>query len=71
MSRVCVCALLHSQGDMVLLSRGNTNSRNTSPIDADTAIEGVVMDYSTRWIRVAVSALNAEGVRGPGWRLDL
>jgi hypothetical protein len=37
---------------------------------AENAVEGVVMDYSTRWIRVAVPAEAAWQVRGGSWRLD-
>lgn len=37
---------------------------------ADFSVEGVVMDYSTRWIRVALPAESAGQVRGSPWRLD-
>ena len=34
-------------------------------------MEGVVVDFSTRWLRVALPTLSAQRVRGGGWRLDL
>jgi hypothetical protein len=57
------------QGDIVLLSQGVPPGM--SPIDSDSAIEGVVLDYSSRWIRVAVPTTAAEAARGAEWRIDL
>ncbi|GBF93852.1 hypothetical protein Rsub_06851 [Raphidocelis subcapitata] len=51
-----------SQGDIVLVSRGDPG---------EDSLEGIVVDYSTRWLRVALPTQLAQHVRGPGWRLDL
>ncbi|KAI8470873.1 MAG: putative DNA helicase [Monoraphidium minutum] len=51
-----------SQGDIVLISKGEPG---------EESLEGVVVDYSTRWLRVALPTQVAEHVRGSGWRLDL
>eukprot|EP00955_Chlamydomonas_euryale_P083217 363813-Chlamydomonas_euryale.AAC.2 len=51
-----------SQGDVVLLSQGRPS---------DDSTEAVVVDFSSRWLRVAVPADKAPGVTGPGWRVDL
>lgn len=37
----------------------------------DDALEGVVMDYSARWVRLAVPATVAAFVVGGPFRLDL
>eukprot|EP00775_Hariotina_reticulata_P004851 gene4851-5098_t len=55
-----------SQGDILLVSTG-------SPLD--DSFEGVVVDFSSRWIRLAVSSTAAGEIsaagRGMTWRLDL
>jgi hypothetical protein len=66
-----------TQGDVVLVSReGGGSSRSStvaasSPIDSDSAYEGVVLDYSGRWLRVALPSSVAGAVQGAGWRVDL
>ncbi|KAK9812656.1 hypothetical protein WJX72_001408 [[Myrmecia] bisecta] len=50
-----------TQGDIVLISKGSPD---------EDAMEAVVMDYSTRWIRVAVPDLIAPYIQGGPWRLD-
>ncbi|DBA71486.1 TPA: hypothetical protein ACH3X2_14306 [Trebouxia sp. C0005] len=50
-----------SQGDIVLISQ-------TKP--GDDALEGVVMDYSSQWVRVAVPQAVAGHLQGQPWRLD-
>ncbi|KXZ45751.1 hypothetical protein GPECTOR_51g737 [Gonium pectorale] len=50
-------------GDIVLVSPNGRPS--------DSSLEGVVLDFSSRWIRVALPADQALGVQGGGWRLDL
>ena len=37
----------------------------------DDAVEGVVMDYSSQWLRVAVPQAVAGHFQGQPWRLDL
>ena len=36
----------------------------------DDALEGVVMDYSSQWVRVAVPQAVAGHLQGQPWRLD-
>ena len=36
----------------------------------DDALEGVVMDYSSQWVRVAVPQSLAGHIQGQPWRLD-
>ena len=36
----------------------------------DDALEGVVMDYSSQWVRVAVPHAVAGHLQGQPWRLD-
>jgi hypothetical protein len=54
------------QGDILLVSTG-------SPLD--DSFEGVVVDFSSRWIRLAVSSTAAGEIaaagKGVAWRLDL
>lgn len=50
------------QGDVVLLSQGDPG---------DDSLEALVLDFSTKWIRVALPADRGQHVRGPGWRMDL
>ncbi|KAG2453966.1 hypothetical protein HYH02_001012 [Chlamydomonas schloesseri] len=50
-------------GDIVLVSPNNK--------PGESSLEGVVLDFSTRWMRVALPADLAAGVQGSGWRLDL
>ncbi|KAL3140824.1 hypothetical protein ABBQ32_14194 [Trebouxia sp. C0010 RCD-2024] len=51
-----------SHGDIVLISRH---------APGDDAVEGVVMDFSSQWIRVAVPQAVAGHFQGQPWRLDL
>ncbi|KAF5843656.1 AAA domain-containing protein [Dunaliella salina] len=75
-----------SQGDIVLLSQtSNAVAQKTksgrqamhgvkdavSPIDMDNAFEAVVVDYSARWLRVALPSSVASAVRGSSWRMDM
>lgn len=46
----------------MLISHGNPTA---------DSFEGVVVDYATRWLRIALPNSTAGHVRGPGWRLDL
>ncbi|GIL42418.1 hypothetical protein Vafri_393 [Volvox africanus] len=50
-------------GDIVLVSPNNR--------PGEASLEGVVLDFSSRWIRVALPVDLAHGVQGSGWRLDL
>ncbi|KAG2495801.1 hypothetical protein HYH03_006043 [Edaphochlamys debaryana] len=50
-------------GDIVLVSPNNKPS--------EASLEGIVLDFSSRWVRVALPADLAAGVQGTGWRLDL
>ncbi|GLI70630.1 hypothetical protein VaNZ11_015565 [Volvox africanus] len=50
-------------GDIVLVSPSNR--------PGEASLEGVVLDFSSRWIRVALPLDLAHGVQGSGWRLDL
>ncbi|GIL89655.1 hypothetical protein Vretifemale_17450 [Volvox reticuliferus] len=50
-------------GDIVLVSPNNR--------PGEASMEGVVLDFSSRWIRVALPVDLAHGVQGSGWRLDL
>ncbi|GFH12577.1 uncharacterized protein HaLaN_08290, partial [Haematococcus lacustris] len=59
------------QGDVILISRDLGPRHSRSPIDDDSAYEAVLLDYSSRWLRVAVPAAVGPILRGPGWRLDL
>ena len=40
------------------------------PSAGDDAVEGVVMDYSSKWVRVAVPQSVAGLLQGGPWRLD-
>ena len=42
-----------------------------SSLAGDDAVEGVVMDYSSQWVRVAVPQAVAGHFQGQPWRLDL
>ncbi|KIY93585.1 hypothetical protein MNEG_14377 [Monoraphidium neglectum] len=61
-ARACAHTRMPALGDIILISRGDPGG---------DSLEGVVVDYSTRWLRVALPTQVAEHVRGPGWRLDL
>ena len=37
----------------------------------EASLEGIVVDSSAKWMRVAVSASTAPHIRGGPWRLDL
>ncbi len=52
-------------------SSSSSSVPGPSPMDNATAMEGVLLDYSTRWMRVAVPSHLAGGVQGGGWRVDL
>ncbi|KAK9863459.1 hypothetical protein WJX84_011464 [Apatococcus fuscideae] len=51
-----------SQGDIILLSQARPG---------ESSLEGIVVDSSAKWMRVAVSASTAPHIRGGPWRLDL
>ncbi|KAG1672361.1 hypothetical protein FOA52_010979 [Chlamydomonas sp. UWO 241] len=52
-----------SKGDVLLLTQGDT--------PGDDSLEALLLDYSTKWLRVALPADKGPSVRGTGWRLDL
>ncbi|GMH33318.1 hypothetical protein BSKO_01152 [Bryopsis sp. KO-2023] len=51
-----------SSGDSVYLSKRKPG---------ESSLEALVVDYSSRWIRVALPAVMGVDVPGDGWRLDL
>lgn len=48
----------------MLLSPGNNKP-------GEESLEALVLDFSSRWLRLALPADKGQKVRGPGWRLDL
>ncbi len=64
--RLSNMSITPSQGDILLISRGTPT---------EDSLEGVVIDYSSRWLRVALPTPAASAIRGAGpnarWRLDL
>eukprot|EP00798_Chlamydomonas_sp_ICE-L_P012084 gene12084-15195_t len=62
--KISHCDHSRSQGDVVLLTPGGESPD-------DSSVEAVVLDYSTRWIRVALPPEAASTVRGGGWRIDM
>ncbi|GAX73483.1 hypothetical protein CEUSTIGMA_g935.t1 [Chlamydomonas eustigma] len=57
-----------SRGDVVLVTAGDGG--RSSP-GGDNSIEALVLDFSSRWIRVAVPSDRGKDIRGAGWRVDL